>query len=161
MPQNKKESLIYTVLMCFVMVLWMTYYNVILHTGQFTVETLKEGWIGFPIAYIYAIIFDWFVVSKPAKTAAFRFFIKPDSQPVKKIIAVSTCMVVPMVIIMSFFGGLDTCLKSGEWNLLAIIWLTNIPKNIIMALPFQLLIAGPLVRRIFRKAFPEGCIMAS
>ena len=25
MPQNKRESLIYTVLMCFVMVLWMSF----------------------------------------------------------------------------------------------------------------------------------------
>ena len=28
MPTNKRESLIYTVLMCFVMVLWMSVYNV-------------------------------------------------------------------------------------------------------------------------------------
>lgn len=35
MPQNKRESLIYTVLMCFCMVLWMSMYNVILHMGGF------------------------------------------------------------------------------------------------------------------------------
>ena len=28
MPRNKRESLIYTVLMCFTMVLWMSIYNV-------------------------------------------------------------------------------------------------------------------------------------
>lgn len=33
MPQNKRESLIYTVLMCFVMVFWMSMYNVTLHMG--------------------------------------------------------------------------------------------------------------------------------
>lgn len=38
------------------------------------------------------------------------------------------------------------------------IWLTNIPKNFIMALPFQLIIAGPLVRLVFRRAFPEGTV---
>ena len=32
MPRNKRESLIYTVLMCFTMVLWMSIYNVTLHT---------------------------------------------------------------------------------------------------------------------------------
>ena len=31
MPRNKRESLIYTVLMCFTMVLWMSIYNVTLH----------------------------------------------------------------------------------------------------------------------------------
>ena len=51
MPQNKRESLIYTVLMCFCMVLWMSMYNVTLHMGGFSMEVLKEGWLGFPIAY--------------------------------------------------------------------------------------------------------------
>ena len=32
--------------------------------------------------------------------------------------------------------------------------------NFIMALPFQFLIAGPLVRRVFRAAFPEGKVLA-
>lgn len=52
MPKHKRESLIYTVMMCFVMVLWMSVYNVTLHMGQFGVETLKEAWLGFPVAYI-------------------------------------------------------------------------------------------------------------
>lgn len=28
MPHNKRESFIYTVMMCFTMVLWMSFYNV-------------------------------------------------------------------------------------------------------------------------------------
>lgn len=43
MPQNKRESLIYTVMMCFVMVLWMNFYNVALQQGRFTLETLAAG----------------------------------------------------------------------------------------------------------------------
>lgn len=78
----------------------------------------------------------------------------------KKVIVISTCMVVPMVIIMSFYGGLEACVRSGQWNLLLIIWLTNIPKNFIMALPFQLIVAGPLVRTVFRSLFPEGKVLA-
>ena len=34
MPRNKRESLIYTVLMCFTMVLWMSIYNVTLHMDR-------------------------------------------------------------------------------------------------------------------------------
>ena len=104
MPKHKRESLIYTVMMCFVMVLWMS-------------------------AYIYAMCFDWFVVSGPAKAFAFRFLVKPDSSVLQKAIAVSGCMVIPMVIIMSFYGGVEACIKSGEWGSLLLIWLTNIPKN--------------------------------
>ena len=111
MPKHKRESLIYTVMMCFVMVLWMSVYNVTLHMGQFGVETLKEAWLGFPVAYIFAMVFDWFVVSGPAKAFAFRFLVKPDSSVLQKVIAVSGCMVIPMVIIMSFYGGVEACNK--------------------------------------------------
>lgn len=111
------------------------------------------------MAYIFAMVFDWFVVSGPAKAFAFRFLAKPDSSVLQKVIAVSSCMVIPMVIIMSFYGGVEACVKSGECGSLLLIWLTNIPKNFIMALPFQLLIAGPLVRKVFRTAFPEGTVL--
>lgn len=159
MPQNKRESLICTVLMCFIMVLWMSYYNVALHMGGFSLKVLKAGWLGFPFAYIYAMCFDWFFVSKMAKGFAFRFLVKPDSSVIKKVICISTCMVVPMVIVMSFYGGIEACIQTGQWKLLPMIWITNIPKNFIMALPFQLLAAGPFVRKIFRSAFPVGSIV--
>ena len=142
MPRNKRESFIYSVIMCFTMVLWMSMYNVTLHMGHLSLETIREGWIGFPFAFVYAFLFDWFIVSGPAKGIAFRY-----------------CMVVPMVFVMSLYGGLEACVKSGAWSQLLIIWLTNIPKNIIMALPFQLIVAGPLVRRVFRTAFPEGTVL--
>lgn len=160
MPQNKRESLIYSVMMCFTMVLWMSMYNVTLHMGGFSTEVLREGWLGFPIAVVFAFCMDWFVVSGLAKGIAFRFFVNRDSSVLKKVIVISTCMVVPMVIIMSFYGAMEACVRSGQWGLLLIIWFTNIPKNFIMALPFQLLVAGPLVRTVFRSLFPEGKVLA-
>lgn len=160
MPQNKRESLIYTVIMCFLMVLWMSIYNVALHTGSFSMETIKQAWLGLPIAYLAAICLDWFIVSKLAKGFAFRFLVKPNSSAIKKVIAISSCMVIPMVIAMSLYGGLEACISTGQWGLLPLIWLGNIPKNLIMALPFQLIIAGPVIRTIFRKAFPIGTVLA-
>ena len=88
------------------------------------------------------------------------FFVNRDSSVLKKVIVISTCMVVPMVIIMSFYGAMEACVRSGQWGLLLIIWFTNIPKNFIMALPFQLIVAGPLVRIVFRSLFPEGKVLA-
>ena len=55
MPQNKRESLIYTFIMCFMMVFWMSIYNVSLHMGGLSMESIKAGWLGFPIAYIFAM----------------------------------------------------------------------------------------------------------
>lgn len=160
MPQNKRESLIYTVMMCCFMVLWMSIYNVSLHMNGLTVESIKEGWLGFPIAFIFAICCDWFLVSKYAKKFAFTYLVKPDSSNKRKVIVVSVSMVLPMVFIMSLYGAVEVCRQSGIWSNLFFIWMTNIPKNLIMALPLQLLIAGPIVRKIFRKAFPIGKVLA-
>ena len=160
MPQNKRESLIYTFIMCFMMVFWMSIYNVSLHMGELSMESIKAGWLGFPIAYIFAMCCDWFFVSKIAKGFAFKYLVKPDSSVLRKVISVSCCMVVPMVIIMSLYGAVEVSIEMGNFSNLLMIWLTNIPKNFVMALPFQLIIAGPLVRKVFRTIFPEGKVLA-
>ena len=159
MPRNKRESLIYTVLMCFTMVLWMSIYNVTLHMGALNLTTIREAWIGFPIAYVFAMCMDWFVVSGPAKGFAFRFLVKPESPVLHKVIAVSCSMVVPMVIIMSLYGACEGAVHTGDWAGVPLRWLLNIPRNFVMALPLQLLIAGPLVRKVFRTAFPMGTVL--
>ena len=40
MPINKRESLLFTFIMCFCMVLWMSMYNVTLHMGGFSLPEL-------------------------------------------------------------------------------------------------------------------------
>lgn len=154
MPQNRKESLIYTVLMCTFMVFVMSVYNVILNLG-FTFDAVREAWLGFPVAFAVAIVLDWFVVSGPAKKIAFSI-LKPEDANLKKAIVVSSFMVTGMVILMSLFGAV---LHGGISQITLILWLTNIPKNFIMAYPLQIIIARPLIQFIFRKAFPVGCIV--
>ena len=160
MPQNKRESLIYTVMMCFFMVLWMSVYNVALQQQAFNLEVVVTAWIGFPIAYVFAMCCDWFLVSKLAKGVAFRYLVKPQDSPLKKIICISSGMVVGMVIIMSLYGACEGAFHTGDWGSVPVNWMINIPRNFIMALPLQLLIAGPVVRRVFRAAFPEGKVLA-
>ena len=111
MPQNKRESFIYTVIMCFTMVLWMSIYNVTLHTGTFNAQVIKDAWLGFPIAYVFAACMDWFVVSGLAKGFAFKYLVKPDSSTLRKVISVSCSMVVPMVIIMSLYGAVEASIR--------------------------------------------------
>lgn len=158
MPHNKRESLIFTVLMCFTMVLWMSIYNVALQHNELSLDVIVAAWIGFPIAYVFAMACDWFFVSNNAKKFAFRFLVNPESAPLKKVIAISAGMVVQMVLIMSFYGACEGCFHTGDWSQVFVMWIHNIPFNFIMALPFQMIIAGPLVRFVFRKSFPEGCI---
>lgn len=160
MPKNKRESLIYTVLMCFAMVLWMSFYNVALQQGGVSAAVLAAGWLGFPLAYVFAMCCDWFLVSRLAKGFAFRFLVRPEDSTRKKTVCVSCCMVIPMVVIMSLYGACEGAFHTGAWESVPLRWIVNIPHNLVMALPFQLLVAGPLVRRVFRAAFPEGTVLA-
>lgn len=118
------------------------------------------GLAGIPHRLYFAFCCDWFFVSKLAKGVAFRYLLRPDSSVRRKVITISCCMVVPMVIIMSFYGAAEGCFHTGMWSGIVLQWLHNIPFNFIMALPYQLIIAGPLVRFVFRKAFPVGSITA-
>lgn len=148
MPTNKKESLVFTIFMCAFMVFWMSVYNVSLHMG-FSNDAIKEAWLGFPIAYLFAILCDWMVVSKIAKAMAFKV-VSYDSKPLVKIITISSFMVCGMVILMSLYGAIE---QVGFSSNTLMIWLTNMPKNFIVALPLQLIIAGPFIRSVFKIIF--------
>ena len=110
--------------------------------------------------YIYKFLFQKFIVSKFAERFAFRFLVKPTSKSWKIIISITCCTILPMVILMSVFGAIESCMATGKWNTIGWQYLMIFPRNLAMALPFQLLIVGPLLRFIFRKLFPEGKILA-
>lgn len=157
MPQNKKQSIVFTVMMCAIMVLWMSIYNVSLSMGRVSAAALMAALAGFPMGYVVGMACDWFVVSGPAKRFAFRFLVDEESSQRRMIVAISASMVVGMVTLMSLYGALEVSAQSGFANGATGIlgmWLHNIPFNLVMALPFQLLVAGPLVRKLFSKIAP-------
>jgi len=151
MGQTKLQKYIFTVMMCFGMVLGMTIYNMLLNEGfhnQFFSNLLNEFWLGF----IVALLLDIFIVGKLAKPLALKI-IKPDSQtkPIKIILAISSCMVIGMVLCMSMFGAIITI----GFNTTALkLYPLFIVRNFIMALPLNLLVVSPLVRFSFGKLFP-------
>lgn len=64
----------------------------------------------------------------------------------------SSCMVIGMVLFMSLFGLVTAVFAHGlEVENLFTAYLMIAGKNVIMALPLQLLIMGPLVRGLFTK----------
>lgn len=161
MPKNKRESLLFTFIMCFLMVLWMSVYNVARTHGGLSAEVVVDAWIGFAPAYVFAMLCDWFIASPLAKGFAFKHLVTPGkSSPRAMTLAVSACMVFPMVITMSLYGAFEGALHAGTLAVVPAAWLANIPWNFIMALPWNLLIAGPLARFVFRHAFPEGTVLA-
>lgn len=148
MPTNRKESFVFTLMMCSLMVLVMSLYNVARIHGvseNLILNTLKA----FPLGFLVALLADWFLVGPLAKKLAFKF-IKPEDAMIKKAIIISSCMVVGMVLIMSLFGAFMGVGLSSD---LLLVWLINVPLNFIVAYPLQILVAGPLVRFSFSKIY--------
>lgn len=150
MGETKFQKFIFTLMMCFTMVLGMTIYNMILNEGfsdQFFIHLLKDFWLGFFVA----LILDVFIVGKIAKPIAFKI-VKPnkDTKKIKIILAISSCMVIGMVLFMSMYGAITAV----GFNSTALkIYPLCVARNFIMALPLNMLIVSPLVRFLFGKIF--------
>jgi biotin transporter BioY len=139
-PTNKKEGIIFTVIMCSLMVIGMSTYNLFLHGNL----NLSELLIGFIPGFIVAFILDVFIVGVVAKKIAFKLPINQNSK-IQLIIAISTLMIIGMVTFMSMFG----LIMNGQMSSLTIAtYLGAWGTNFIMALPLQLIIVGPFSRYI-------------
>lgn len=151
MGQTKLQKFIFTLMMCFCMVLGMTIYNMILNEGfhsNLLNNLLKEFWLGFMVA----LLLDIFIVGKLAKPIAFKI-VKPnkETKQIKIILAISSCMVIGMVLFMSMFGAIIAV----GFNIGALkLYPLCIVRNFVVALPLNLLIVSPMVRFLFNKIFP-------
>lgn len=138
-------------MMCALMVLGMSIYNVLLSEG-FSNQLWRSVVLGYIPAFVVALFLDLFIVGKLAKSLANKLV--PTSGhgiSVKKIMVISCLMVSGMVLLMSFYGAF---LHVGFTSQLPKAYLTAIWTNFICALPLQLLIVGPVTRKIFTKLFP-------
>ena len=143
MPTNKKEGIIFTTIMCFMMVLGMSMYNLLLH-DHFGLVPLVVGLVP---GFVVAFILDVFVVGVIAKKIAFRLPIKKENK-VQLILTISSLMVLGMVTFMSLFGVLmEGGIPDNLWAAYSEAW----RMNVIVALPLQLLVVGPVPRTILGK----------
>ena len=149
MFKNKKEHFIFILMICTTMVYIMSCYNVALIEG-FSLNIFKHALLGFPPAFIFALIGDIFVVGKIVKVLAPKFLKENDSM-VKMGMVMSFLTGCGMVLWMSFFGAV-TNVGFGP-NLLPAYGI-GVVKNFVFAIPLNLLIVSPSVRFIFFKMFP-------
>ncbi|UQZ33357.1 DUF2798 domain-containing protein [Paenibacillus sp. PK3_47] len=151
MGKNKKEALIFTSIMCFLMVVGMSFYNVIITTGANSRLFINVA-AGLIPALVVALVLDIFVVGKIAKGIAFKL-VKPADPMIKKVLFISFFMVCGMVLCMSLYGTLAHYGFGG--NFLG-RYLKIAGLNFICALPLQLIVVGPLTRFLFTRMFPAG-----
>lgn len=144
MPTNKKEGIIFTTLMCFLMVLGMSVYNLLIH-GSLSFINLITGLIP---GFVVAFLLDTLVVGVVAKKIAFNLNFINKENKLHLILSISCLMVLGMVTFMSVFGIL---IEGGIPNDFVNTYLHTWVLNIIMALPLQLLLVGPFSRLVLKK----------
>lgn len=149
MPKTLPEKIIFTIIMAAIMVYGMIVYNVALATGGVTNATFGMALHEMPIMVPVAFVLEFFVVEKLATALAFTFM-KPTDRPQFITYAISLMIVCIMCPVMSLIATLLFKAPSfAEW---IHTWALNMP----MALIWQLLYCGPLVRLIFRTIFPSA-----
>lgn len=152
MPKTKAQSVFFTATTAWIMVYIMTLYNTVLATDSFTNATFLIALKGMWVEYIIIFLCAFFLSSRVAKFFAFRV-VQPGDRPIAIILTIQVFTVVCQVALASIIGLYHGYGFDGNWlpnYLMTYCW------NFVMALPVQLLIAGPIARWIFRRVFhPE------
>ena len=150
MPKNKFQEVVFTILMCFFMVLAMELYNASLLrdglSGACVPQALSEMRFMLPLCFVTS----FFLMDPLAQKIAFSQVTPGVDHPLFVTLVragVTVCLMCPS---MSFWATL--IFHGVSWSFPA-QWLQTVACNFPMALCWQVFFCGPLVRRIFRTLF--------
>lgn len=146
MPKTKRENFIFTVVMAFVMVYGMICYNISISIGGCTNQVFLMAFGELRIMWPIAILLELFVVGRIAPRLAFSFM-RPTDRSQFITYAISFCICAMMCPIMSLIATF--LFKQPSLGTYAQTWAMNLPA----AFAMQFLIAGPLIRFLFRLVF--------
>lgn len=146
MPRNFKEALIFTFLMCGLMVCGMSIWNLLVLDWA-GVHPFSWGhfFSGYLPGFVVAFLLDMLLVGPVAKSIAFAILhkIKAHDKRWAKILVISGTMALFMVTFMSLYGLLYNG-QAVNFASYGRAWLTNV----VMALPLNFLVVGPISRFI-------------
>lgn len=152
MPKTKFQSVIFTAITAWIMVYIMTLYNMVLASGNFENYTFLIALKGMWSEYVIIFLCAFFISSPVAKRFAFRI-VKSGDRPIFIILTIQIFTVVCQVALASILGVYH---GYGFTEQFVPNYLTTYCRNFIMALPVQLLIAGPIARRLFGLMFKSA-----
>lgn len=132
----------------------MTAYNITVHQG-FSADTIKVAWLSFPLTFIVAFTFDYFIVGRHGMKLVSKLH-KHHHTPFQKRAITALVFVAGMATLMSLYFSILTVGLSKD---LPLTWAYNLAVNAVFAYPLIVFVAGPLVGFVFRKIFPEGSLV--
>jgi len=136
--------------MCAGMVIGMTLYNLVLALG-FSTRLIPAFLVGVWPGFLVAMLLEVLLVGRLAYWVAHRVAHPQESQRTF-LIALRTMLIGCMVLSMTLYG---TLLQVGFTGCSGTAYLGHLWKNLLMALPLNLLVVTPLAQRSFLKLFPR------
>lgn len=149
MPKTKFQDIVFTTIMASGMVYGMVLYNIILATERISTNTFTAALHELPLMVAIAFIFEFFLIGGIAKKIAFSL-IKPEKHSQLITPAISFCICMLMCPTMSLIA--TVLFKEPSLSLWLKAWGYNLP----IAVLYQLLLCGPVVRFLFRLIFERG-----
>lgn len=153
MPKTKFQDVIYTIMMVLVMVYALVLYNISLDKGGLTNEVFLLAFGELVIMGLVAFVLEMLIAGPLAKKLAFRLVTPGEDKLIYVILAISALTVCVMCPLMSLIATI--LFKGGFSSNLITSWIQTTVMNFPMALCWQIFFAGPLVRFLFGKLFPE------
>lgn len=150
MPKTKLQNLIFTIVMAFVMVYAMICYNIALNMHGLTNKVFGLAFKELLIMWPVAIILELFLAERIAKALTFRALDVKTTSPTFFIIFLCSMIVCVMCPLMSLVA---TILFKDAGSQFFAVWVETTVFNFPMALAWQLFVAGPLVRLLYRLVF--------
>ncbi|GAS84816.1 unknown protein [Paenibacillus amylolyticus] len=137
------------------MVVVMMFFN-LWHSGLLGKMSPLEIMLQFILCFVIAFLVESFIVGPVARKIAFSLpFDK--SNKIFGVLAMSFFMVIGMVLIMSLYGMISAYLANQlSGGSIFHTYLHTIARNFSLALPYQLIILGPLVRYVFGKFIKDN-----
>lgn len=151
MPKTKFQTVIFTLMMAFLMVYAMICYNISLNIGGMTNQVFLMAFHEMIIMWPVAFLLEFFVVDNLAHKLAFRM-VTPQDRPIVITLAISVMIICIMCPVMSLIA---TLLFKNAGSQFVAVWLQTTFMNFPVAFFWQLMYCGPLIRLIFRNLFPE------
>jgi len=152
MPKNLFQEIIFTFMMVIVMVYAMICYNISLNIGGMQNYIFLAAFSELKIMGPIAFILDFFIVGPIAKKWVLKIVNPEKDNPFLLVVMISIISVAMMCPLMSFAA---TILFKSAGNQFIAVWLQTTAFNFPMAFFWQLIYAGPFVRRVFGLIFRE------
>ncbi len=150
MPRTTFQKAIFGILMALAMVYGMEVYNAALRHGGVSNSSFAIPILEMVLLSAIVIALETLFARPLAKRLALKLVDPHKDRPIAVILVFSVLTVCCMCPMMSLVAVLLFKRSEGEW---IAKWIQTVALNFPMALCWQLFIAGPLVRLVFRKMF--------